>query len=54
MKTFECRVYITVRADDEESAMEKVEANLDRMMEVSNDDGDMISFSVSDVDFIED
>ena len=54
MKTFECRVYITALADDEESAMGKVEANLDRMMEVSNDDGDMISFSVSDVDFIED
>lgn len=54
MKTFECRVYITVDAKDASEAVGKVEAALDYMLEVSNDDGALVTASVSDTDEIYD
>lgn len=54
MKTFECRVYITVDAKDASEAVGKVEAALEYMLNVSNEDGDIITASVSDTDEIYD
>ena len=50
MKTFECRVYITVLGADAKEAVGKVEAALDYMLGVSNDDGALVAASVSDTD----
>ena len=54
MKTFECRVYITVLGADAKEAVGKVEAALDYMLEVSNDDGALVAASVSDTDEVYD
>ena len=54
MKTVECRVYITVTGNNAEEAVGKVEAALDYMLEVSNDDGALVTASVGDTDEIYD
>lgn len=48
MKTFECRVCITIKAEDAETAAEKVAGCLDYMFEVSNEDGNLIAYNILD------
>ena len=55
MKTFECRVCITIKAEDAETAAEEVENALDYMFDVSNDDETLVTYSVlDDVEEVED
>ena len=55
MKTFEVSVKLTIEAADELEASEKVEGVLDYMMEVANEGGDLIAYSVlDDVEEVED
>ena len=50
MKTFECQVFITVLAETSMEAVAKVDAALDYMLEVSNDDGDLITAAITECD----
>lgn len=48
MKTFEVSVVITVEAEDALAAAEGVDAALEYMFEVSNDDETLIAYNVLD------
>jgi len=55
MKTFEVSVVITIEAEDALSAAEGVDAALEYMFEVSNDDETLIAYNVlDDVEEVED
>ena len=55
MKTFEVNVVITVEAEDALAAAEGVDAALEYMFEVSNDDETLIAYNVlEDVEEVED
>ena len=55
MKTFEVSVVITVEAEDALAAAEGVDAALEYMFEVSNDDETLIAYNVLDnVEEVED
>ena len=55
MKTFEVSVVITVEAEDALAAAEGVDAALEYMFEVSNDDETLIAYNVlDDVEEVED
>ena len=55
MKTFEVTAVITIEAEDALAAAEGVDAALEYMFEVSNDDGSLIAYNVlDDVEEVED
>ena len=55
MKTFEVNVVITVEAEDALAAAEGVDAALQYMFEVNNDDETLIAYNVlDDVEEVED
>ena len=55
MKTFEVSVVITVEAEDALAAAEGVDAALEYMFEVGNDDETLIAYNVlDDVEEVED
>jgi hypothetical protein len=55
MKTFEVSVVITIEAEDATTAAEGVDAALEYMFEVSNDDETLIAYNVlDDVEEVED
>ena len=55
MKTFEVSVVITIEAEDALAAAEGVDAALEYMFEVSNDDETLIAYNVlDDVEEVED
>lgn len=50
MKRYEVCVYIAIDAEDAEAARDKVSGAVEYMFEVSNEDGDLISFATDDAD----